>query len=163
MLGYELLLALIVFFFTQNVSNLREGPREHPVKAVLVVSGEGWGLALEFYVDDGVVPGLGVLVNLHKLFCDKSVVGGCVDASLHKILVRYPNPVLVVDTVDEGLSKGSVVEERLEWEIIFRSFDGCESTLNDWENSPSSVIPDVGMVEELVLNRFVAWVCVGVR
>ena len=139
MLGYELLLALIVFFFTQNVSNLREGPREHPIKAVLVVSGEGWGLALEFYVDDGVVPGLGVLVNLHKLFCDKSVVGGCVDASLHKIFVRYPNPVLVVDTVDEGLSKGSVVEERLEWEIIFRSFDGCESTLNDWENSPSSV------------------------
>ena len=68
MLGYELLLVLIVFFFTQNVSNLREGPREHPVKAVLVVSGEGWGLALEFYVDDGVVPGLGVLVNLHKLF-----------------------------------------------------------------------------------------------
>ena len=103
------------------------------------MSGEGWGLALEFYVDDGVVPGLGVLVNLHKLFCDKSVVSGCVDASLHKILVRYPNPVLVVDTVDEGLSRGSVVEERLEWEIIFRSFDGCESTLNDWENSPSSV------------------------
>ena len=103
------------------------------------MSGEGWGLALEFYVDDGVFPGLGVLVNLHKLFCDKSVVSGCVDAGLHKILVRYPNPVLVVDTVDEGLSKRSVVEERLEWEIIFRSFDGCESTLNDWENSPSSV------------------------
>ena len=103
------------------------------------MSGEGWGLALEFDVDDGVVPGLGVLVNLHKLFCDKSVVSGCVDASLHNILVRYPNSVLVVDTVDEGLSKGSVVEERLEWEIIFCSFDGCESTLNDWENSPSSV------------------------
>ena len=90
MLGYELLLALIVFFFTQNVSNLREGPRKHPVKAVLVVSGEGWGLALEFYVDDGVVPGLGVLVNLHKLFCDKSVVGGCVDASLHKYSSGIP-------------------------------------------------------------------------
>ena len=127
------------------------------------MSGEGWGLALEFYVDDGVVPGLGVLVNLHKLFCDKSVVSGCVDASLHKILVRYPNPVLVVDTVDEGLSKGSVVEERLEWEIIFRSFDGCESTLNDRRILRVLLIPDVGMVEELVLNRFVAWVCVGVR
>ena len=163
MLGYELLLALIVFFFTQNVSNLREGPREHPVKAVLVVSGEGWGLALEFYVDDGVVPGLGVLVNLHKLFCDKSVVGGCVDASLHKILVRYPNPVLVVDTVDEGLSKGSVVEERLEWEIIFRSFDGCEVPWMTGRILRVLSIPDVGMVEELVLNRFVAWVCVGVR
>ena len=96
-------------------------------------------LTLEFDVDDGVVPGLGILVNLHKPFCDKTIVSGCVDAGLHKILVRYPKPVLVVDTVDECLSKVSVVEERLEWEIIFRSFDGCESTLNDWENSPSSV------------------------
>ena len=139
MLGYELLLTLIVFFFTQNVSNLREGCGKHPFKDVLIVSGEGRSLTLEFYVDDGVVLGLGVLVNFHKLFCDKTVVDGCVDASLHKVLVRYPNPVLVVDTVDEGLSKGSVVEERLEWEIIFRSFDGCESTLNVWENSPSSV------------------------
>ena len=139
MLGYELLLAFTVLFFTYDVSNLREGPRKHPVKDVLVVSGEGRSLALEFDVDDGVVPGLGVLVNLHKLFCDKTVVSGCVDASLHKILVRYPNPVLVVDTVDEGLSKVSVVEERLEWEIIVRSFDGCEWTLNEWKNSPSSV------------------------
>ena len=94
---------------------------------------------MEFDVDDGVVPGLRILVNLHKLFCDKTVVSVCVDASLHKILVRYSKPVLVVDTVDESLSKVSVVEERLEWEIIFRSFDGCESTLNDWENSLSSV------------------------
>ena len=101
--------------------------------------GEGRSLALEFDVDDGVVLGLGVLVNLHKLFCDKTIVSGCVDASLHKILVRYPNPVLVVDTVDEGLSKVSVVEERLEWEVIFRSFDGCECALNDWKNSSSSV------------------------
>ena len=139
MLGYELLLALIVFFFTQNVSNLRQGCGKHPFKDVLIVSGEGRSLTLEFDVDDGVVLGLGVLINFHKLFCDKTVVDGCVDASHHKVLVRYPNPVLVVDTVDEGLSKGSVVEERLEWEIIFRSFDGRESTLNDWENSPSSV------------------------
>ena len=90
-------------------------------------------------------------------------MSGCADAGLHKILVRYSKPVLVVDTVDECLSKVSVVEERLEWEIIFRSFDGCESTLNDWENSLSSVDADVGMLEELVLNRFVAWVCVDVR
>ena len=103
------------------------------------MSGEGRSLALEFYVDDGVVLGLGVLINLYKLFCDKTVVSGCADASLHKVLVRYPKPVLVVDTVDECLTKVSVVEERLEWEIILRSFDGCESTLNDWENSPSSV------------------------
>ena len=48
-------------------------------------------------------------------------------------------PVLIVDTVDECLSKMSVVEERLEWEIIFSSFDGCKGTLNDWKNSPSSV------------------------
>ena len=88
-------------------------------------------------------------------------MSGCVDASLHKVLVRYPNPVLVVDTVDECLSKRSVVEERLEWEIIFSSFDGCKSTLNEWKNSLSSVMPDVGGIAELVLNRFVAWVGVG--
>ena len=139
MLGYELLLALIVFFFTQNVSNLREGCGKHPFKGVLVVNGEGRSLTLEFYVDDGVVLGLGVFVNLHKLFCDKTIVDGCVDASLHKVLVRYPNPVLVVDTVDECLSKWSVVEERLEWKIIFSSFDGCKSTLNDLKNPSSSV------------------------
>ena len=103
------------------------------------MSGEGGSLTLEFDVDDGVVLGLGIFVNLHKLFCDKTVVSGCVDASLHKVLVRYANPVLVVDAVDECLSKRSVVEERLEWEIILSSFDGCKSTLNDWENSPSSV------------------------
>ena len=103
------------------------------------MSGEGRSLTLEFDVDDGVVPGLGILVNLHKLLCGKTVVSGCADAGLHKVLVRYPNPVLVVNTVDECLSKVSVVEERLEWEIIFSSFDGCKSTLNDRENSPSSV------------------------
>ena len=95
------------------------------------MSGEGWSLTLEFDVDDGVVLGLGILVNLHKLFCDETVVSGCVDAGLHKVLVRYPNPVLVVDTVDECLSKVSVVEERLKWEIIFILFDDCKSTLND--------------------------------
>ena len=115
-----------------------EGCRKQPFKVVSVVSGEGRSLALEFDVDDGVVLGLGILINLHKLFCDKTVVSGCVDASLHKGLVRYPNPVLVVDTVDECLSKRSVVEERLEWEIIFSSFDGCKSTLNDWKNPSSS-------------------------
>ena len=94
---------------------------------------------LEFNVDDGVVLGLGIFVNLHKLFCDKTVVSGCVDASLHEVLVRYANPVLVVDTVDECLSKWSVVEEKLEWKIIFSSFDGCKSTLNDWKNPSSSV------------------------
>ena len=78
------------------------------------MNGEGGSLTLEFYVDDGVVLGLGVFVNFHKLFCDKTVVDGCVDASLHQILVWYPNPVLVVDTVDECLSKWGVVEERLE-------------------------------------------------
>ena len=83
------------------------------------MNGEGGSLTLEFYVDDGVVLGLGVFVNLHKLFCDKTIVDGCADASLHKVLVRYPNPVLVVDTVDECLSKFSVVEERLRWKIIF--------------------------------------------
>ena len=103
------------------------------------MKGEGRSLTLKFYVDDGVILGLGVFVNLHKLFCDKTVVDGRVDASLHKVLVRYPNPVLAVDTVDECLSKWSVVEERLKWKIIFSSFDGCKSTLNDWENSPSSV------------------------
>ena len=71
MLGYELLLALIVFFFTQNVSNLREGCGKHPFKDVLVVSREGRSLTLEFYVDDGVVLGLGVFVNFHKLFLTK--------------------------------------------------------------------------------------------
>ena len=103
------------------------------------MSGEGGSLTLEFYVDDGAVLGLGVFINLHKLFCDKSILSVCVDAGLHKVLVRYTNPVLVVDAVDECLSKVSVVEERLEWEIIFSSFDGCKSTLNDWKNSPSSV------------------------
>ena len=131
---------------------LRDGSRKHPIKDVLVESGEGRSLTLEFDVDDGVVPGLGILVNLHKLFCDKTDVSGCADAGLHKILVRYSKPVLVVDTVDECLSKVSVVEERLEWEIIFRSFDGCESTLNDWENSLSSVDAGRGDAEELVLN-----------
>ena len=75
------------------------------------MSGEGRSLALEFDVDDGVVLGLGILVNLHKLFCDKTLASGCVDASLHEVLVRYPNPVLVVDTVDECLSKRSVVKK----------------------------------------------------
>ena len=101
--------------------------------------GEGRSLALESDVDDGVIPGLGIFVNLHELFCDKTVLSVCVDAGLHKVLVRYTNPVLVVDAVDESLSKMSDVEERLEWEIIFSSFDGCKSTLNDWKNSPSSV------------------------
>ena len=110
-----------------------------PFKDVLVVSGEGRSLTLEFDVDDVVVLGLGIFVNLQKLFSDKSVMSVCVDASLHKILVRYANPLLVVDAVDECLSKMSVVEERLEWEIIFSSFDGCKSTLNDWKNSSSSV------------------------
>ena len=103
------------------------------------MSGEGRSLTLESDVDDGVVLGLGIFVNLYKLFCDKTVLSVCVDAGLHKVLVRYTNPVLAVDAVDECLSKVSVVEERLEWEIIFSSFDGCKSTLNDWKNSPSSV------------------------
>ena len=55
--GYELLLALIVFFFSLNVSNLGEGCGKHPFKDVSVVSGEGESLALEFHVDDGVVLG----------------------------------------------------------------------------------------------------------
>ena len=90
-------------------------------------------------VDDGVVLGLGIFVNLHELFCDKSVLSVCVDAGLDKILVRYANPVLVVDAIHECLSKVGVVEERLEWEIIFSLFDGSKSTLNDWKNSSSSV------------------------
>ena len=77
------------------------------------MSGEGRSLTLESDVDDGVILGLGIFVSLHKIFCDKTVVSGCVDAGLHKVLVRYTNPVLVVDTVDECLSKVRVVEERL--------------------------------------------------
>ena len=111
---------------------------KQPFKGVSVVSGEGRSLTLEFYVDDGVVLGLGIFVNLHKLFCDKSVLSVCVDVALHKILIRYANSVLVVDAVDECLPKVSVVEERVEWEIIFSSFDGSKSTLNDWKNSSSS-------------------------
>ena len=103
------------------------------------MSGEWRSLTLESDVDDGVVLGLGIFVNLHKLFCDKTVLSVCVDAGLHKVLVRYTNPVLVVDAVDECLSKVSVVEERLEWEIIFSSFNGCISTLKDWKNFLSSV------------------------
>ena len=95
------------------------------------MSGEGRSLTLESDVDDGVVLGLGIFANLHKLFCHKTILSVCVDAGLHKILVRYANPVLVVDAADECLSKVSVVEERLEWEIIFSLFDGCKSTLND--------------------------------
>ena len=94
---------------------------------------------MEFDVDDGVVLGLGILVNLHKLFCDKSVLSGCVDAGLHKILARYANPMLVVDAIDECLSERSVVEERLEWKIIFSSLNGCKSALNDWKNPSGSV------------------------
>ena len=112
---------------------------KQPFKDVSVVSGEGRSLTLESDVDDGVIPGQGIFVNLHKLFCDKTVLSVRVDAGLHKVLVRYTNPVFVVDAVDECLSKMSVVEERLEWMIIFSSFDGCKSTLNDWMNSSSSV------------------------
>ena len=96
--------------------------------------------------------GLGIVVNLHKFFCDKTILSVCVDAGLHKVLIRYTNPVLIVDTVDECLSKMSVVEERLEWEIIFSSFDGRKGTLNDWKNPPSSVDTGHGGVEELVLK-----------
>ena len=117
----------------------REGCGKQSFKVVLVVSGEGRSLTLELDVDDGVILGLGVFVNLHEFFYDKTIVSVCVDAGLHKVLVRYTKPVLIVDTVDECLSKMRVVEERLEWEIIFCSFDGCKSTLNDWKNSPSSV------------------------
>ena len=112
---------------------------KQPFKDVSVVSGEGRSLTLESDVDDGVILGLGIFVNFHQLFCDKTVLSVCVDAGLHKVLIRYTNPVLVVDAVDECLSKMSVVEERLKWEIIFSSFDGCKSTVNDWKNSPSSV------------------------
>ena len=117
---------------------------------------------MELDVEDGVILGLGVFINLHKFFCDKTVLSVCVDAGLHKVLVRYTMPVLIVDTVDECLSKMSVVEERLEWEIIFSSFDGCKGTLNDWKNPPSSVHTGRGGVKELVLKRFVAWVVVEV-
>ena len=103
------------------------------------MSGEGRSLTLESDVDDDVILGLGVFVNLHEFFYDKTVLSVCVDAGLHKVLVRYTKPVLIVDTVDECLSKMSVVEERLEWEIIFSSFDGCKNTLNEWMNSLSSV------------------------
>ena len=116
------------------------------------MSGKGRSLTLESDVDDGVVLGLGIFVNLHKLFCNKTVLSVCVDAGLHKVLIRYTNPVLVVDAVDECLSKVSVVEERLEWEIIFSSFDDCKSTLNDRKNSLSSVDAGCGGVEELVLK-----------
>ena len=109
------------------------------------MSGEGRNLTLESDVDDGVVMGLEIFVNLHKLFCDKTGFSVCVDAGLHKILVRYANPVLVVVAVDECLSKVSVVEERLEWEIIFSSFDGCKSTLNDWRKTSSSVDAGCGV------------------
>ena len=65
MLGYELWLAFTVLFFSQNVSNLREGCGKQPFKDVSVVSGEGRSLTLEFDVDDGVVLGLGIFVNLY--------------------------------------------------------------------------------------------------
>ena len=83
------------------------------------MGGEGRSLTLELDVDNGVILGLGVFVNLHEFFCDKTVLSVCVDAGLHKVLITYTKPVLIVDTVDECLSKISVVEERLEWEIIF--------------------------------------------
>ena len=60
----------------------------------------------------------------------------CVDASLHKIIIRYANPVLVVDAVDECLSKVSVVEERLEWKIM-ASLGGSAPGLIDGILSPS--------------------------
>ena len=78
------------------------------------MSGEGRSLTLELDVDDGVILGLGVFVNLHEFFCDKTILSVCVDAGLHRVLVRYTKPVLIVDTADECLSKMSVVEERLE-------------------------------------------------
>ena len=126
------------------------------------MSGEGRSLTLESDVDDGVVLGLGIFVNLDILFCDKTILSICVDAGLHKVFVRYTNPVLVVDAVDECLSKVNVVTERLVWEIIFSLLDGCKSTLNYWKNSPSSVDARCGGVEELVLKRFVAQVGVEV-
>ena len=103
------------------------------------MSGEGRSLTLESDVDDGVIPGQGIFINLHIFFCDKTVLSICVVAGLHKVRVRNTKPVLVVDTVDECLSKMSVVEERLEWEVIFSSIDGCKGTLNDWKISPFSV------------------------
>ena len=69
------------------------------------MSGEGGSLTLESDVDDGVILGLGIFINLHEFFCDKTVLSVCVDAGLHKVLVRYTMPVLIVDTVDECLSK----------------------------------------------------------
>ena len=81
------------------------------------MSGEGRSLTLESDEDDGVVLGLGIYINLHKFFSDKTVLSVCVDAGLHKVLVRNTKPVLVVDAVYECLSKVSLVEERLEWEI----------------------------------------------
>ena len=116
------------------------------------MSEEGRSLTLESDVDDGVIPGLGIFVNLHKFFCDKTILSVCVDAGLNKVLARYTMPVLIVDTVDECLSKMSVVEERMEWEIIFSSFDGSKGTLNDWKNPPSSVHTRRGGVEEPVLK-----------
>ena len=121
MLSYELLLAFTVLLFTKNVSNMRERCRKYAFKDVSVSSRERGNLTLESDVDHGVIPGLGIFVNLQELFCDKTVLSVCVDAGLCKVLVRYTTPVLIVDTVDECLPKMSVVEERLEWEIIFSS------------------------------------------
>ena len=117
---------------------------------------------MESDVDDGVIPGMGIFVNLHEFFFDKTILSVCVDAGLHKVLVRYTTPVLIVDTVDACLSKMGVVEERLEWKIIFSSFDSCQSNLNDWKNLQSSVDTGRGGVEELVLKRFVAQVGIEV-
>ena len=69
------------------------------------MSGEGRSLTLESDVDNGVILGLGVFVNLHEYFYDKTVLSVCVDAGLHKVPVRYAMPVLIIDTVDECLSK----------------------------------------------------------
>ena len=69
------------------------------------MSGEGRSLTLESDVDNGVILGLGVFVNLHEYFYDKTVLSVCVDAGLHKVLIWYTMPVLIVDTVDECLSK----------------------------------------------------------
>ena len=63
-----------------------------------------------------------------------------------------PPQLLIVNTVDECLSKMSVVEELLEWENIFSSFDGCKGTLNDWKFCQVLSIPNVRGVEELVLK-----------
>ena len=59
---------------------------------------------MESDVDDGVILGLGVFINLHEFFCDKTIFSVCVDAGLHKLLIRYTKSVLIVDTVDECLS-----------------------------------------------------------